>query len=96
MPGRLVHIPLWWVIVGVATCVLTPILSIWISVQINQRGEEQAAKREQAVRAEMTVRYCRLLGAQADVYSEAETEVGKQAYATWVQEYRIQGCQPTR
>lgn len=100
MPGRLVHIPIWWVIVGVMTSVLTPILTIWASVQISERTIQQTiaeSQRAQAeARAESLVRYCRLLASQIDVYSEATTPVGRDAYRTWLSEYQIQGCQPPR
>ena len=96
MPGRLVHIPVWWVIVGVMTCVLTPILTITTSAAIakNTIKQNEEARREAA--SEMRIRYCQLIGSQIDVYSEAETPVGRNAYRTWLTEYQTQGCQPPR
>lgn len=96
MPGRLVHIPAWWVIVGVMTTVLTPILTIYASVQINQRTIEQNEQAKVQARHEATARYCRLIGSQLDVYSEARTEVGKKAHQVWLSEYQLQGCTPPR
>lgn len=100
MPGRLVHIPLWWVLVGVASCILTPILSIFASVQIAQNNQAEtqrvAAAAEVRVREEGRQRMCRLVGAQVDVYKEASTPVGLAAYETWLVEYRTQGCQPPK
>ncbi len=96
MPGRLVHIPLWWFLVGIATAVLTPILTIYASVQISQRTIEANERSRAEVRVETGLRCCRLIGSQIDVYSEATTPVGKDAYQTWLTEYRIQGCTPER
>jgi hypothetical protein len=96
MPGRLVHIPLWWVVVGIATTILTPIFTIWASVQINMRTIEQGNQaRAEAVSAS-TQRYCRLIGSQIDVYAEAQTAVGRDAYRVWLTEYQSQGCLPLR
>lgn len=91
---REVQVPIYWLLVGLAVMVASPILSIWVSYQINQRtiAENEAAKTQ--ARVESTLRYCRLLGSQVDVYSEATSTVGKDAYNTWLTEYRLQGCQP--
>lgn len=100
MPGRLVHIPIWWVIVGVASCVLTPILSILVSVQIADRNriqqEQQAAKVAAELRAEGVERYCRLFGSQVDVYSDATSPVGIEAHRAWLTEYKKMGCKPPK
>jgi hypothetical protein len=96
MPGRLVHIPLWWVIVGAFTAVLTPIFTIYASVQINKHTIAENERARAQVLVEATNRYCRLIASQIDVYSDATTPVGRNAYETWLTEYRIQKCQPER
>jgi hypothetical protein len=93
---REVRIPIYWLIVGMAVMVISPLLSIYISVKINQRTIEQNNQARAAASAQFQVVYCRLVGSQVDVYSEAQTEVGKAAYATWLAEYRRSGCEPAR
>jgi hypothetical protein len=93
---REVRIPIYWLVVGLMVMVVSPILSIWISVKINQRTIEQNnAARAESSRQFQSV-YCRLVGSQVDVYSEAESDVGKAAYQTWLDEYRRTGCKPPR
>ena len=91
---REIRVPIYWLLVGLAVMVVSPILSIWVSVQINQRTIEQNERARAEAKAESTLAYCRLLGSQVDVYSEATSAVGRDAYDTWLTEYRKQGCQP--
>jgi hypothetical protein len=93
---REIQVPIYWLVVGLMVMVCSPILSIIVSVKINQRTFNAAQEAQQAAKAEATLRYCRLLGSQVDVYSEATTAVGKDAYNTWLTEYRLQGCEPRR
>lgn len=98
--SRRLQVPVYWLIVGVAVMVVSPILSIYASVQINRNTTARliAAAEQSKVEArnEATIRYCRLIGAQVDVYAEATSPVGRDAYDTWLTEYRLQGCQPGR
>lgn len=91
---REIQIPIYWMLVGLAMMVVSPILSIWVSYQINMRTIEENEQARAQARVESTLRYCRLIGSQVDVYSDAETGVGKAAYRTWLTEYRAVGCQP--
>jgi hypothetical protein len=102
-----VQVPFYWLLVGLAVMFISPVLSIVVSVQVNQRTTARAlqAKEEASATAEAAkeeanalalVRYCRLMAAQTDVYAEAETEVGKAAYRTWLTEYQTAGCMPYR
>jgi hypothetical protein len=93
---REIRVPIYWLIVGLAVMLVSPILSILVSVKINQRTIEgnEAARAE--ARVESLVRYCRLIASQIDVFAEAETPVGRDAYRTWLTEYQIQGCLPPR
>lgn len=104
---REIRVPVYWLLVGLAMLVVSPMLSIIVSVKINQRTIEQneAAKQDAAQRvetakreatAEALVRYCRLIGSQIDVYAEATTPVGKEAHRTWLIEYQTAGCVPPR
>lgn len=40
--------------------------------------------------------YCAVFGTQIDVYGEAETDVGKNAYRAWLRIYRLAKCTPER
>lgn len=91
---------MYWVIVGLAVMVVSPMLSIVASKQINEQTiqktlESQEAAKEET-RRESLVRYCALLGSQVDVYAEATTKVGRDARAVWLREYQRNGCQPPR
>lgn len=97
---RVVRIPLGWFLAGIMVAVLSPMLSIVASKEINERtikttlAAAEAAKEE--ARKDGLVRACRLIGAQISVYDEATTAVGKDARATWLREYQLSGCQPPR
>lgn len=91
---REVHVPIYWLFVGLAVMVVSPLLSIWVSAKINEHTIRQGERARAEAKVESTARYCRLLGAQVDVYKEATSPVGIDAYQTWLTEYRTQGCQP--
>lgn len=93
---QVIQIRIYWLLVGIAVMLGSPVLSIFASAQINERTMEASQRAQEATRAEATLRYCRLLGSQVDVYSEATSPVGKDAYATWLAEYKLQGCKPER
>lgn len=104
---REIRIPIYWLIVGLLVVIVSPILSIVTSVQINertitrneqerQRTEQQVEAARAEVRAETVARYCRLFGTQVDVYSDATTPVGNKAYQAWLTEYNNLGCTPTK
>jgi hypothetical protein len=91
MPGRLVHIPLWWFIVGVATCVLTPVLSIWTSVHIAKKTQDEAAR-------DLRQRSCSLYARILDAY-DAEpptTDTGRAVQQAYLLQYQDRGCTPVR
>jgi hypothetical protein len=89
-----IRIPIYWLIVGLCVMVVSPLASIYASVKINQKTIAQSEHAQDAARVQALAVYCRLLGTQVDVYSEATTDVGKRAYGTWLAEYRRTGCQP--
>lgn len=93
---REVHIPIYWLVVGLMVMVVSPIVSIVVSVQKAQNTFDEAQRAQARARVEAVAVYCRLIGVQVDVYSEATTPVGKRAYVTWLDEYRRSGCQPGR
>ena len=91
MPGRLVRMPLWWLLVGIATCVLTPVLSIWASVKIAQNNARELA-------AEYQIRSCSLYSAILDEYDEnpPTTETGRGLREAYLLQYRQRHCTPER
>lgn len=93
---REIRIPVYWVVVGLAVMILSPILSLLASVKINEGTIRENERARAEARAESAIRYCRLLGTQVDVYAEAQTPVGQRAHDTWLEEYRVAGCQPAR
>lgn len=97
---RVVRVPIYWLIVGIVTTLVSPVLSVVASARINANTVQRTiaaneASRQEA-RAEALVRYCRLLGSQVDVYAEATTDVGKEARQVWLAEYQRNGCVPPR
>jgi hypothetical protein len=99
-PRREIHVPIYWLIVGLCVMVVSPILSVVASARINEKSTRSAIvaadRAKEEAKSESLVRYCRLIGSQVDVYREAITPVGRDAYQTWLSEYRIQGCSPPR
>ena len=93
---RTIHIPIYWIIIGLMVMVASPLLSIQAAVAISERAIDQneQARREQAL--QFQVIYCRLVGSQVDVYLEAQSEVGRKAHDTWLAEYQRNGCSPPR
>lgn len=91
MPGRLVHIPLWWFLVGVATCVITPVLVIWTSVKIAERNTQE-------ITADYQTRSCSLYAAILDEYDQnpPATETGRGLREAYLLQYRYWHCTPER
>lgn len=93
---RRVHVPLYWLIVGFATSLLSPVLAVVVSVHVNNNTIQQQEKARDEAKREALVRYCLLLGSQVDVYAESTSDVGRNARAVWLREYNRNGCQPPR
>lgn len=97
---REVGLPVYWLVVGLAVMVGSPVLAIFASVKINERAIERTQATQAAAQAQARVEgllvYCRMIGTSVDVYSEATTQAGKRAYTTWLTEYRRSGCTPRK
>lgn len=99
---RPVQIPIYWLVVGMAVMIVSPLLSIFASVQIaegNQRrviAEQQKA--QEAGRAEARVKACELFTALLDQYIETPppTPIGVGVQSIYLDFYRLNGCQPPR
>lgn len=93
---RVVQIPIYWLFVGIAVMVVSPMVSTGVSVWVNKRTMAQAEAARRATQVESLQRACRLIGAQIDVFGEAESPVGQRAREAWLLEYRLSRCQPSR
>lgn len=103
MIRRLAHtrpIPIYWLVVGVAVMVVSPLLSIRASVVIAEnnakriQAEQRAA--DQATRAASTRLACAQFGRLIDVYDAATTPIGREVRDVYVFFYSLIGCQPPR
>lgn len=93
---RVVQIPAYWLIVGLATVIVSPILSTFVSVQVNKRTIAESEEIKRTAQVEGRQRACRLIGAQIEVFREAKSVVGEKALEAWLVEYRLSGCQPPK
>lgn len=99
---RDVHIPIYWLVVGLAVMVVSPVLSIFASVQIanhnRDKAEQAAATASAEAKEEGRLRICGLFGALLDTYVEAPptTQTGKRVQATYLEFYTLNQCQPPR
>ncbi len=99
---RVVRVPLYALVVGVAVMLVSPPLAILASVQIAERSAErsiaeqrrtEAAAREQARRVA-----CDFFRLNLDVYDETPpaSALGRNLRQTYLEFYRLSGCQPAR
>lgn len=86
---------LYWVVVGIATVVLSPLASIVASVQIAERNAAQVRAKQQAAQVLATRLACEQFGRLIDAYGQA-TPVGQEVRAVYVFLYTLIRCQPTR
>lgn len=99
---RVVQIRVYWLVVGIATTLVSPVLAVLASVQIAEANARQiiAQQQQQAAeqRAAARVAYCDLVRTYVELYEETppSTPAGKNAQQTWLGEYRRQGCQPPK
>jgi hypothetical protein len=102
MERRVVNVPVWTIIVGVAMMFGSPVLSVLAAVSISERNaERQLADVEQAkteATAESKRITCAFFASSMDVYKEnpPPTETGRAQYRNYAELYRITGCQPPR
>lgn len=100
MIRRLVPVPIYWLIVGVAVMVVSPLLSIKASVDIAEssarrtQAEQRAA--DQVARVEATRLACVQFGRLLDAYDGVTSPVGREVRSVYVFLYTLIGCQPAR
>lgn len=99
---RVVRVPLYALIVGVALTVVSPPLSILASVQIAERNAEhviaEQQKTEATARVEARRVACDFFALNLDVYDQTppSTATGRNLRKTYLEFYRLSGCQPLR
>jgi hypothetical protein len=99
---RVVRIPIYWVIVGVAVMFLSPLLSFLMSVRVAEANaaetRAQQAKSEAATAAAGRAVVCAWFAAWLDVYDETPpvSDTGRAVRAKTLELYQITGCQPPR
>jgi len=95
---REIRMPFYWMMVGLATVLVTPMLVVAVSVKIADNNLA-AVERQRAAAAEQSrVLVCSLLGALLDVFDETPppTEAGRKVQATYLEFYVLAKCQPPR
>lgn len=93
---RVVRVPVYWLVVGVVTCLLSPVLAIIVSVHINNKTIAENERQRAQARAASTQVICRLAANQLDAFSNAESDTGKASYRAWLDLYRLSKCTPVR
>jgi hypothetical protein len=95
-------VPVYWLVVGMAVMILSPLLSIFASVQIAERNAERSFKEQQraqaAAQAQSRAVACSFFGASLDVYDETPpiSATGRNLREKYVDLYTLTGCQPPR
>lgn len=105
MPKRflhVVHLPVYWIVVGFAMTFVSPPLSIYMSVQIANSNRERADRAAAAAAALATetarIKACELFAAQLDDFKAEPppSATGKRVQDTWLEFYTTSHCQPPR
>lgn len=88
---REVNVPIYWLLIGLAVMLVSPVLSIIASVQIVERNTARQAEANRIVA-------CQWLGANLDVYDETPptSETGRNLRKKWLDLYNIARCEPAR
>ena len=95
-------IPVYWLIVGMATMILSPLLSIFASVTIAERNAEhtrqQQAQAQAAAQVEARKVVCAWIATNLDVFDETPptSQAGKNLRTRYLELYQISQCQPPR
>lgn len=99
--GR-VSVPVYWLVVGVVTMLVSPFLSVFAAVRAADanriRAQKAAAEAQASAREEARLRTCDLFAALLDAYVEEppETATGRKVQGTYLYFYTANGCQPPR
>lgn len=99
---NIVHVPVYWLVVGLAVMVVSPILSIVASTRIAENNAAQVIQRQrqsdEMARTESKRLVCTYLASNLDVALETPppTRAGKAFYAANLDFYNRTGCKPVR
>lgn len=97
---RTVTVPAYAVAVAGVTVLALLLLTLWAGIKIADQNAANLVARYQADQAATAAAnralYCGVFGRQADVFEDAESEVGRAAHEAWLELYRFAGCEPTR
>jgi hypothetical protein len=94
--GRVVQVPIYVLVVGIATVLLSPLASFFASVQIAERNAEQVRAKQAAAQVVATRLACEQFGRLIDVYGEATTPIGREVRGVYVFLYTLIRCEPAR
>jgi hypothetical protein len=95
-------IPVYWLVVGMATMVLSPLLSIFASVTIAENNAEHTRQQQEQAQAQAQVEsrkvVCGWIAAYLDTFDETPptSAAGRNLRARFVELYQISQCQPPR
>lgn len=95
-------LPVYWLIVGLATAILSPPLSIFASVTIAERNAEVQRQRQEQAQAQAQIEarkvVCAWIATNLDVFDETPPDrpAGKNLRARYLELYQISQCQPPR
>lgn len=100
---REIHIPIYWLVVGLMVMVVSPLLSILVSVQIANHNREQADRAASLAAAQAREdgrqRTCALFAGLLDAYIQEppQTDAGKLIRQTYLRFYNEDAhCTPRR
>lgn len=99
---RYVSIPFYWLIVGIAVAVISPIGSFFASIRVAENNaiqqEKARAAQQVASQAEGRRVACGFFAASLDVTDETppSTAAGRAQREKYLELYQLTGCQPPR
>lgn len=99
---RVIRVPLYTLVVGVAVGLGSPVLSLFAAVSIanNNAAHQLRAQRDSEAAAKQKARKvtCAFFASSLDVYKENPpiSPAGKAQAQNYVELYRVSGCQPPR
>lgn len=95
-------VPVYWLIVGMATMILSPPLSIFASVTIAERSAERTRQQQEQAQAQAQLEarkvVCNWISTNLDVFDETPPQgaAGKNLRERYLELYQISQCQPAR
>lgn len=101
-PVRVVTVRAYWIPLVLVTVALGPVFGGWVSIKMADQNARQLVaeqrRSEAATRAESRRLACSFFALNLDVYDETPptTPVGRNLRQTYLEFYRLSGCQPPR